>query len=73
MLKWFQTCPDGIGVNPFMVDIKIYLSVFLKKNIRLKRAQVNENVIKLFFENFEREANDVPTGNTFNYDETITC
>lgn len=41
-----------------------------KKNIRLKTAQVNKDVIKLFFENFEREANDVPTGNIFNYDET---
>lgn len=71
MLKCFHiTRPDGTEVNPFYGRHKNILKCVFEKNVRLKRAQVNKDLIKLFFENFERAANDVPTGNIFNYDET---
>lgn len=40
------------------------------KNISQKRVTVNEEIVSKFFDNYEKEAENVPPSNIFNMDET---
>lgn len=42
----------------------------LGNNLSRKRAQVNDAILKTFFDNIDNEIDQVPPGNLYNYDET---
>jgi hypothetical protein len=70
VIQFRDNMPGWDWGHSFYERYKGILKNVFEKNIRLKRAQVNEDVLKSFFENLEKEIQDVPASNIFNYDET---
>ncbi|XP_039285642.1 uncharacterized protein LOC120351697 [Nilaparvata lugens] len=54
----------------FLNRHKIAIKECFARNISQKRAAVNEAIINNFFDNFEKEIENVPESNIFNMDET---
>lgn len=54
----------------FLERHKLCIQEKFARNICRKRASVNEEIVKTFFDNFEKEVQGIPPENIFNFDET---
>lgn len=62
--------PGKEWVTSFLRRHKDVLVNRIARNISVSRAAVNHEVINNFFHNLERELDNVPPSNIWNYDET---
>ena len=67
--RWNNNMPSHQWV-PIFLNRHKDLSNRMASNIKRSRAAVSHEKINSFFDNFVKEAENVPAENIFNYDET---